>query len=189
MLAVGVTLALEDGHHRIGIQRLAQVIEQATLVLPGLAVAGLFVDQGDADAGHQHRLAAQQVHQLVLRQRRGFEVLGIGPDPHGRAVLAVAAGLGPLGERLDHIAAREHQAGHLALAVAGGLEPRGQRVGHAHADPVQAAGKAVGPALALVELAACVQTGEDEFDHRGFFLGMQAEGNAAAVVLLSLIHI
>jgi hypothetical protein len=67
--------------------------------------------------------------------------------------------------------------------VAGGFQAGGQRVGHAHAHAVQAAREAVGPALALVELAARVQAGEHQFDHRRLFLGVQAEGNAPAVVL------
>jgi hypothetical protein len=63
------------------------------------------------------------------------------------------------------------------------FEPPGQRVGHADADAVQAAREAVGAAGALVELAARVQAGEDQLDHRRLLLGMQAEGDAAAIVL------
>ncbi|MOA38442.1 hypothetical protein D3C78_1601280 [compost metagenome] len=47
---------------------------------------------------------------------------------------------------------------------------------------MQAAGKAVGAALALVELAARMQAREDQLDHGRVFFGVQAVGNAAAIV-------
>ncbi|OIQ66616.1 hypothetical protein GALL_518130 [mine drainage metagenome] len=71
---------------------------------------------------------------------------------------------------------------HLAVAPDRYLHPRRQRVGHRHPNPVQAAGKTVGATLQLVELAAGVQAGEHQFDHRRVLLGMQAEGNATPVV-------
>jgi hypothetical protein len=48
---------------------------------------------------------------------------------------------------------------------------------------VQAAAEAVGAAGALVELAAGVQPREDDLDHRHLFFRVQAEGDAAAVVV------
>ncbi|MFZ9138309.1 MAG: hypothetical protein ACO21E_10700 [Hylemonella sp.] len=48
---------------------------------------------------------------------------------------------------------------------------------------MQATREAVGTALALVELATCVQAGEHQLDHRRLFLRMQAKRNAAAVIL------
>ena len=46
---------------------------------------------------------------------------------------------------------------------------------------MQTAREAVGPALALVELAARVQAGEDQLDHRRLFFRVHA-GDAPAVV-------
>ena len=48
---------------------------------------------------------------------------------------------------------------------------------------MQAAAEAVGAARALVELAAGVQAGEDDLDHRHLLFGVQANRDAAAVVL------
>jgi hypothetical protein len=47
---------------------------------------------------------------------------------------------------------------------------------------VQTAREAVSPALALVELATRVQAGEHQLDHWGVFFGVQAKGNAPAIV-------
>ena len=47
---------------------------------------------------------------------------------------------------------------------------------------MQAAGKGVSAAGTLVELAARMQAGEDDFHGRHFFLGMQADRDAAPVV-------
>ena len=71
----------------------------------------------------------------------------------------------------------------LAIAEDRHLEAAGQRVGHADAHAVQAAAEAVGAPRALVELAAGVQPREDDLDDRQLFLGVQAEGNAAPVVV------
>ncbi len=58
-----------------------------------------------------------------------------------------------------------------------------QRVGHGDADAVQAAGEGIGAVAGLlVELAAGVQAGEGQHDDGNLLLGMQADGNAAAVV-------
>ena len=83
---------------------------------------------------------------------------------------------------LDHVATGKGQAGQLAIAVHGHFQPGGQGIGHAHAHTVQAAGEAVGAAIALVELAAGVQPGEDQLDHRGAFFRVQAAGDASAIV-------
>jgi len=48
---------------------------------------------------------------------------------------------------------------------------------------VQAAGEAVGAALALVEFAAGVQAGVHQLNHRCFFFGVHAKGDATPVVL------
>ena len=150
--------------------------------MPGLGVARLLVDERDRHAGHQHRLAAQQVGEFAHRQRARFKVLGIRPHAHGGALLALTGLQRADHQRLDHIAAREHQACHLPFAVAASLQPRSQCVGHAHAHAVQAAREAVSPALALVKLATRVQAGEDQFNHRGLLFGVHAKRNAPAIV-------
>ena len=77
----------------------------------------------------------------------------------------------------------EDDAPFAAVAPDGDLEPRRQGVGDRHPHPVQAAGKGVGAAVGLAELAPRVQAGEDQFDHGRVFLGVFAHRNAAAVVL------
>ena len=47
---------------------------------------------------------------------------------------------------------------------------------------MQAAGETVGTALPLVKLAASVQAGKNQFDHRGVFFSMKAKRNATPVV-------
>ena len=48
---------------------------------------------------------------------------------------------------------------------------------------IRAAAEAVGAARALVELATGVQPGEDDLDHRHLLFRVQAEGDAAAIVV------
>ena len=180
--AVGKPFALKEGNHRVGVQCLLQIVAQAALVLPDLGVFGFLVHQRDAHAGHQHRLAAQQVRQLVHGQGCGLEVFAVWPGAYRRALLAVAVALGLGHQRLHHIARSKCQARHLALPVTRHLEPGGQRVGHTHTHAVQATREAVGAAFALVELATGVQAGEDQLHHRGLFFGVHAKRDAATIV-------
>ena len=136
---IGKPFAFEHRNHQIAIERLRQVIVQASLVDPGLDVFGLLNDQRDGDAGHQHGFAAQQMRQLGHRQRRRFEVFGVRPGAYRRAAFAVAlARLDDL-QLFDDIAARKNQPGHAAFAVGSHLQPPGQRIRDAHPDAVQAA--------------------------------------------------
>ena len=183
VLRVGKALGFKQGNHRLAMEGLQQVVAQATLIDPALCLFGFLVDQGDGDARHQHRLAAQQVHQLGHGQVGGLKVTGIGPDPHRGAGFAVTFGRLAGLQRLDHIAARKRQLRHHAFTVSDDFEPLGQRIGHAHSHSMQAAGEAVGAALPLVELAPSVQAGKDQFNHRRVFFSVQAERNAAPVVL------
>ncbi|MCY1369662.1 hypothetical protein D9M69_567140 [compost metagenome] len=123
------------------------------------------------------------MRQLGHGQDSGLEVLRIGPGAHRGALLAVALAFGRDHQLFDHVTGRERQLGHLAFAVAGDFEPGRKRIGHAHTHTVQATREAVGTALALVELAARVQAGEHQFHDGSVFFGMQADGNAAPVVL------
>ena len=181
-VAIGKALTLKQRDHRVPSQRLRQVVTQTGFVLPLLGFLGFFIHQGHRHARHEHGFAAQQVRQLVHGQGAGFEVFGVRPGAHGSALLAVTLACGAFDQRLGHVATRKHQGGHLAFSVAGGLQALGQRIGHAHAHAVQAAREAVGPTLALVELAARMQAGEDQLDHRGVFFGVQAKGDAPAIV-------
>ena len=183
MLGVRKTLALKHRNHQLAVERLQQVVAQTALESPRLGLFGFFGDQRHRHAGHQHRLAAQQVDQLCHWQRQGLKVLAIGPDPYRGAGFAVTVFtlLAHL-QGLYHISAREYQAGHLALAVSGGFQPRGQRVGHAHTDTMQTARKTVGAALALVKLATGMQPREHQFDHGCVFFRVQSKGNSAAIV-------
>ena len=81
-LRIGKALAFEDRDHQFTGQRLTQVVTQPTLENPVLRFLGFFIGQRDTDAGHQHRLAAQQMCQRRHRQGDRLEVLGVGPDPH-----------------------------------------------------------------------------------------------------------
>ena len=123
------------------------------------------------------------MHQLGHGQVGGLKVAGIGPDPHRGAGFAVALGSLTSLQRLNHVAARKRQLRHHAFTVGGDFEPLSQGVGHAHAHTMQAAGEAVGAALPFVELAAGVQAGKDQFNHRRVFFSMQAKWYAAPVIL------
>ena len=183
MPTVSKTFPLEQGDERVMAQGLHQIVTKAAFVKPGLAVFGFFLNQGDAHARHQHRLAAQQMGKFAQGQIGRLEILGVGPDPHHGALAAVARfGLAHL-EFLGDVAALEHQMRHLAIAERGDFHAFGQCVGHAHAHTVQTAREAVRAALAFVELAARVQPGEHQFDDRCFFLGVHAKRDAAAIVL------
>ena len=101
---VGKTFTFKKRYHRVARERLRQVITQAAFVKPGLGFFGFFVDEGDADAGHQHGLAAQQVRQVSHRQGRGFEVFSVGPGAHGGAALAVTLAGGADLQRFNDVA-------------------------------------------------------------------------------------
>ena len=63
------------------------------------------------------------------------------------------------------------------------LEPQRQGIGDRHTNPVQAAGKAVGAARLLVELATGVKPRENNLDCRDALFGMDAHRNPAAIVI------
>ncbi len=67
----------------------------------------------------------------------------------------------------------------LAAAANAHIEMRRERVHHGYAHAVQAAGELV---VLVAELTARVQTREDQLDAADFFLRMNVDGHAAAVV-------
>ena len=89
MGCVGKGFAFEQRYHRVATEGLHQVVAQATLVKPGLGVARFFGGQRDRYARHQHRLAAQQMHQIGHRQNAGLEIFRVRPDPYRGAGFAV----------------------------------------------------------------------------------------------------
>ena len=155
-----------------------QVVAQAVLVIPGVDFAGGLVGQPDGQARAQHGLGAQQVAQRAHVELRRVEILRIRPEAQaGAGVLAA--------DRADHlqragaVAVAEADAVLAALALDVDLHQRGQRVDHRHAHAVQAAGEGV---VAVAELAARVQAGEDQFDAGDLLLRVDVHGHAAAVV-------
>ena len=182
VVAVRITFTFKQGDHGIPVEGLHQVVAQASFVEPVLGVFGFLVVEPNANARHQHRFAAQQVHQLVHRQVGGFEVFAIGPNAHGCALFTIIRVLLADFEFFNHVAASKYQMGDLAFAVGGDFHAFGQRIGHADAHAVQSTGEAVGAALAFVELTASVQSGENDLNDGYFFLWVHAKGNATAVV-------
>ncbi len=181
---IGETLAFEQRNQQLAaVHFVEQVAAQAVFVLPRLALARLFVDEHDLDARQQHRLRAQQTLQLAERQVRRIEVFRIRPHLHARAGFLLAAPRRLRRERLDHVAFREAELGHLAVAPDRHVESRRECVRHRYADAVQAARERIRAARGLVELAARVQAREHDLDDRHAFFGMHAERDAAAVVL------
>ncbi len=110
------------------------------------------------------------------------EVFGIGPDPHAGAASALIACGFAHRQGFDDVAACKHQMRHLAVAPDRHFKPCRQCIRDRNAHTMQAAGKTVGAALQLVELAASMQPGEHQLDHRRVLLRVQAEGDAAAVI-------
>ena len=182
VVAIGKAFAFKQGNDRVSIQGLHEVVAQARLVLPRLRVFGFFVEQSDRHTWHEDGLAAQQMRQLGHWQRTGFKIFGIGPNAHGGALLAIALACFSRHQRLDHIAPRKRQSGHLSFAVAGSLKTLGQGIGHTDAHAMQSTREAVGTALAFVKLAAGMQTREHQFNDRCFFFWMQTKWNAATVI-------
>ncbi|MNS61563.1 hypothetical protein D3C72_945930 [compost metagenome] len=120
--------------------------------------------------------------QFAQRDVGAIEIFGVGPDAHAGAGL-LAAALVVRGQGFGNVAALEHQAVDRAVAPDHDFKPGRQRIGDGNAHPVQAARERIGAAARLVELAARVQAGEDQFDDGRAFFGMKADGDAAAVIL------
>ena len=121
-LRIRIGLAFKERNDGLRIQRLHQVVAQTTFEDPALRFLVLLIDQRDRNTGHQNGLAAQQMGQRSQRQSQGFKVLAIRPDTHCGARLAVALGLRPTLQGLDHITAGKHQACHCGFAVGGDLQ-------------------------------------------------------------------
>ena len=134
------------------------------------------VAQGDFKTRVQERLLAQTLFEHIVLVDRGFEDLRVSMEADGRAGLALARCIAHLDRRNTALKA------HIVLGVAVaylGFEPVGQCVYNRRADAVQAAGNLVARA---VELAACVQHGQNDLERRNAHLRMDAARDAASVI-------
>ena len=139
VVAVCKAFIFKQRNDGIAIQSLHEVIAQSGFVLPSLGLFGFFVEQGHCDAGHEHRLASQQMRELGHGQDTRFKILGIGPHTHSGALLAIAFTGFARDELLNHIAARKCQRSDLAFTVADGFQTLGQCIGDTHTHAMQAA--------------------------------------------------
>src|SRR5690606_3253541 len=106
------------------------------------------------------------------------EVLRVRPEAQPRAGVAPADAAGDL-QLAGALAVGEGDVVLAAVALDVHLDPGAERVDDAHAHPVQAAGEGV---VAVGELPAGVQPGEDQLDARHALLGVDVDRHAAAVV-------
>ena len=72
---------------------------------------------------------------------------------------------------------------YLALTIGCGFQTFGQRVGHTDPDAMQAAGEAVSTPFAFFKLAARMQLGKYQLDHRCVFFWVHAKRNTTAIVI------
>ncbi len=180
-------LPLEQGNQRLGGtalgQGFAQIAAQAFVVLPGQFTAVARVGVHHAHAGQQDRLGLQQADQVGLVDERRIEVLGVGVAAHPRAAAPVGTGRWPRAQGLADLAAGKGDVVDCAIAPDGDLQAGAQRIGDRYPHPMQSTGKTVGATGLLVELATGMQPREDDLDHRHLLLRMQADRNAAPIVL------
>ena len=116
--------------------------------------------------------------QCAYRELVAVEVFAVRPEAHAGAGVALADGTDGLQRRGTEAVAELH-AVFVAVALDADLDLGRQRVDHRNADAMQAAGEGV---VLAVELAAGVQAGQDQFDARDAFLGVDVDRHAPAVV-------
>lgn len=175
---------LQAAREQVGRQHLVlghlalEVVAQAVLEVPAVLLAGGLVVQLDGQARTQHRLGAQQMAQRAHVELGRVEVLRIGPEAQARAGILLADGA-------DHfqlgggVAVAELHAVLAAFALDEQLDLGRQRIDHAHAHAMQAAGEGV---VAVAELAAGMQPGQDQLDTGNLFFRVHVHRHAAAVV-------
>ena len=188
-LDAGAVLVAADHDRRIEQRRFGAVdvaheLGDAALVahLLGLLVGVTVVLEHDAHARVQEGEFAQAVLQRgVVELGDVVERLEARPERDLGAAL-VAGGAHHLERRLGDAVA---EADEVLLVVAPDfqLQHGGERVHHRHADAVQAARHLVGVVVfAFAEFAAGVQLRHHHLGRRDAFLGVDAGGDAAAVV-------
>ena len=177
-------VALEAAEERLlrypgqPLQGVHQVVRQAVLVVPLLALAAGLVVEAHPQAGTEHGLRAQRVLQARHRDLRGVEVAGIRPEANGGAGVALAHRPDDL-EIALLVATGESHVVFLAVALDPDLEVLRECVHNRDADAVQPSGEAV---VLVGELTAGVQTREDELDAGDFLFGMHVDGHSPPVV-------
>ena len=151
----------------------AALVEQLLTLLDRVAHVG----EHDVDAGIQKRQLAQAMFQrreIILDIGEG---LGRGEERHFRSALAV--GIADDFQRRDGIAVLELDVVFLAVAPDPQFQLARQRVDHGDAYAVQSAGHLVG---VLVEFAAGMELGHDDFSGRNAFALVNVGRDTAAVV-------
>jgi hypothetical protein len=163
----------------LGAVEIADELDQAALVEQfGLAGIGMaVVGQLDADAGIEEGQLAQAVLQRVVVELDIGE--GVLRRREGDLGAGVVAGVAGDLQRAVGDAVGEAHLVELAVAADLQLQRDRQRVDDGDADAVQAAGDLVG---VLVELTAGMQLGHDDLGRGDALLGVDVDGDAAAVV-------
>ena len=110
--------------------------------MPGLGVRFVFAfdrtGQGNAHAGQQHGLGAQQAFEFGDAVIRAFKIFAVRPNAHFGAAVFDGA-FAHFRQRFDHVAAGKHDAVDFAFAFDGDLKAGGEGVGDGYAHAVQAA--------------------------------------------------
>ena len=157
---------------------IGEVIGQAVLVIPLLALAFLLVLEPDPQPGTEHRLGAQHMLQARHREIDRVEVLRIRREMHLGSGIALAAAVDDLKVGFL-LAATEGHAIHIAIAANGHRQLTGKGIDHRHPYAVQAAAELV---VLAGKLAAGVKGGEYDLDPGLALLGVHIHRHAAAVV-------
>ena len=169
----------EDGPGVEDVLVLVEILDElqdAALVLEIIGFAGTFVGDEDADAAVEEAQLAHALGQDLEAVFARFEDLVVGPERGLGPGLLGLAHLLKLGQRDAALVALDVDAAfRLDLQV----QPLGQRVDDRDADAVQAARNFVG---LVVELAAGVEHGHDDFGSRLLLRLVHAHRDAAAVV-------
>ena len=148
----------------------------AAFVLEYVVAFGALLDQFDLDAGIQERQFAQALGQDVVVEFGLGEYRAARQEAHGRAAQRRGA---DAAQRILRLAEMVFLLVLAAVAIDRQRQQVRQRVDDRDADAVQAAGNLV---RVVVELAAGVQHGHDDFGRRTALLRLHVDRNAAAVV-------
>ncbi len=178
---LGVAVARLKPEHGVVDRRLAAVQMgdeglQAAFVLENLRFLVALVIELDAQARIEEGQFAQALGESFINEGDVGENLRARLEAQGGAAfIGVADG----GERRLRLAQTVFLTMDFAVAPDGEFQKLRQGVDHRHADAMQTAGDLVG---AVVEFAAGMQHGHDDFGCRAALLGVNIHGNTAAVV-------
>ena len=155
-----------------------QVIAQAIAVMPFVALAAGFVEQLDGQAGAQHCLGAQQMLERAHVVFGGVEVFWVHPEAQARAGIFLAHAAHDF-QLAVGITIAEFHAVFVAVALDEQLDLLRQRIDYADAHAMQAAAEGV---VAVAELAAGMQAGQDQFHAGDLLFRVDVHRHAATVV-------